>query len=1398
MDHTLPITQRILSPTDLSQFLRLERCERYLRLRMVERENGRRFLYDFDVAAQEMPPLLGRSGDAFEKAIDAQLFVRFPVTDFKAPGKREPDNERLGALIDSLAPAERRLVAQPRLEVPLGRFLIRGEADLILLERTHTGDSHATIIDIKSSTAAKVEHRLQVAFYAQMLAVLNPALTISTAILYKGPAQSEADDTDETRVRDKHALRTVLGIETGYLECIADDAPYRAEVESLVSGRDPVAERIAVKDARELAFSLGLKCDGCLFNEYCMKKAHVDQDLSLLPYLTGREKKALRRAGIPDIPTLAALKTLNDDRTLTPAVDAPPILSALAKTPVGPRIDELILRARRKIGHPTLPYLPHHGHTTLPVSTPEHHPGLVRIVIEVQHDFVQDRAYLLAALVIAHENGAVARRRHIVHTTDSAPERPAQEAQLFADWIARTLAAVAELAAEPEVPIHLIFWNDYGQKALLEALGRNLPAMIDAAPALYDFVTQIAAYDSPVATFLADEIRQHKNYAPVCPSLPLIAAHLRFDWTDPTTGTNYACAFRAHLFDNRGKLDDGTFYARRSRHSSQIPLEYAYAAWGELPAPPDDRDDPFAPYRAATIDDLIGFARRRLDAIEHIAADLPGNDKTYKTPFRIPELATYANRARHLAEAVREFLTIERHTTIAAWRTVRQFAPERRALLGETLLVSYHDADQDDGGAHMQEGRRRHALHEAWKAAHPDKKRRDKAIMDATRWSLDDVPVTLRVETAGTDTDLETLLGLLTLKDGERLVLMPRLTDYGQDAPYTPTPKQILYGARFELLRLNVERDADGIARSATVALKAGHGGGGEPGYVFGSGIAPLADGTLSTLDPDPNDFLGARMKRLADALCALEDAGTPGAHGFYRRLARQDLQTPALWPDAAAQGQRRFLDGLIALHAAGVGHDFETAKRDYIGAHGDDPLLLVQGPPGTGKSFSTGFAVLARLQGALAAGIRQRVGLCCKTHSATDVLLKGVVDAQATLAAWQTAAPELFARFFDPRLLQLPLTRFGREGDPEPPDAPYLCAAGTPAALAKLAPAKAPFGADRFDLVVLDEASQMSLPEALLATQPLTADGRVIVVGDPRQMPPIVQHAWDTETRRTFQRFPAYLSLFDFLRALQPPLIQFAESFRLHKTLAEFLREEIYRHDGIDYHSHRSATLKAVASDNPLVAAALDPDYPLVVVVHDEAESQTRNAFEESLIGPLLRALADHHGLEARHGFGVVVPHRAQRLALRQAYPQLGILDDAGQVTIAAVDTVERYQGDEREVIVISATESDPDFVQASATFLLDPRRLTVALSRAKKKLVLIASRTIFEYVSTDDTGFENAQIWKNLLRRACRERLYEADIDGHEVAIYGRRAPGTTVPPSPASGEMSAATSGCLSKSP
>jgi hypothetical protein len=222
-----------------------------------------------------------------------------------------------------------------------------------------------------------------------------------------------------------------------------------------------------------------------------MKWSAEQEDLSLLPYMTGTEKEALRRAGVTTIQALGTLKDFaaGSKADLVPAPGREAVVKQVAATwPVGPRLDELVHRARsfrrsvRKDGTQALSYIPGKGNSSLPVSTPELNPNLVRIYIEAQHDYLEERIYLLGALVVACKDGTPVGKRAVVRMTSGPPDSAGKERKLFVEWTRELVQAVVDLAVsgEPEgekksAPIHVIFFDRYEQRLMLEALGRNFP-----------------------------------------------------------------------------------------------------------------------------------------------------------------------------------------------------------------------------------------------------------------------------------------------------------------------------------------------------------------------------------------------------------------------------------------------------------------------------------------------------------------------------------------------------------------------------------------------------------------------------------------------------------------------------------------------------------------------------------------------------------------------------------------------------------------------------------------------------------------------------------------------------------------------------------------------------------
>src|SRR5262249_49470326 len=138
---------------------------------------------------------------------------------------------------------------------------------------------------------------------------------------------------------------------------------------------------------------------------------------------------------------------------LIPAPGKEAVVKQIATTwPVGPRLDELVHRAKtfrrsvRKENIQALNYIPGKGNSSLPVSTPELNPNLIRIYLDAQHDYLEDRTYLLGALVVACKDGSPVGRRAVVQLTEGPPNSAAKERQLFVDWTRDLLKAVVELA----------------------------------------------------------------------------------------------------------------------------------------------------------------------------------------------------------------------------------------------------------------------------------------------------------------------------------------------------------------------------------------------------------------------------------------------------------------------------------------------------------------------------------------------------------------------------------------------------------------------------------------------------------------------------------------------------------------------------------------------------------------------------------------------------------------------------------------------------------------------------------------------------------------------------------------------------------------------------------------
>lgn len=420
----------------------------------------------------------------------------------------------------------------------------------------------------------------------------------------------------------------------------------------------------------------------------------------------------------------------------------------------------------------------------------------------------------------------------------------------------------------------------------------------------------------------------------------------------------------------------------------------------------------------------------------------------------------------------------------------------------------------------------------------------------------------------------------------------------------------------------------------------------------------------------------------------------------------------------------------------------------------------LIQGPPGTGKTYVLAWMALGYLQSRRAAGLPCRILVNAFTLNAIGNLLDAI---QSKTARYVPTPPDVVYLGSQPGGGLNPAIRHvsfrQRDATAEAWEAlqsDHLIVGCSVWALNKLMLAGDPAVTDGptsplFHLVCIDEASQMVVSNGLMALAGLAPGGRVLVAGDDKQLPPVrAVHNQEIEGRRLGG------SLYDFLKSAQVAEFPLDETFRLNAPLTRFPESKFYPGRYRPTSASADRRLRLIEGWDRDAAAweriALDPDYPLCILLHEGPTAGTSNPFEVALAARLARRLfsamtaedtADAHFSQAiwHERLAIVSPHRAQNAAIRAALAN----DAAGSG--AVVETVDKIQGKERDAIIASYTVSDPEFALAEAEFIFSLERLNVTITRARTKLILIVSRRLLDVVPPDETTLDAAQILRELV---------------------------------------------------
>ncbi|ONK60474.1 uncharacterized protein A4U43_C08F18870 [Asparagus officinalis] len=422
------------------------------------------------------------------------------------------------------------------------------------------------------------------------------------------------------------------------------------------------------------------------------------------------------------------------------------------------------------------------------------------------------------------------------------------------------------------------------------------------------------------------------------------------------------------------------------------------------------------------------------------------------------------------------------------------------------------------------------------------------------------------------------------------------------------------------------------------------------------------------------------------------------------------------------------------------INNEQSISVEKILGCKGAPPYVI-HGPPGTGKTMTLVEAVLQLYTSRR----RSWILFCASSNSAADYVLEKLIANEesgfrkndifrlnAITRPYEDIKPDLLRFcFFEDMVFKCPSLRDLRH---------YKIIISTYMSASMLYTEGIRRG--NFTHIFLDEAGQASEPETMVPISNLCARETVIVLaGDPCQLGPVIY----SRSAESYGLGKSYLErLFEcehYERGDNNYVTKLLRNYRCHPAILE-LPSSLF------YHSE----LIACKEDNDSfdydcleIPNKSFPVYFIGIQGCDEREGNNPSWFnrtEASKVVDIIMKLRRNSDLDEAD-IGIITPYRQQVLKLKKALESLELLD-------VKVGTVEQFQGQERQVIIISTVRSTikhNDFDQMhNLGFLTNHRRFNVAVTRAKSLLIIIGNPHI---ISKDP-------YWDKLLRYCADNGSY------------------------------------------
>ncbi|KAH3743245.1 DNA replication helicase Dna2 [Pelomyxa schiedti] len=388
-------------------------------------------------------------------------------------------------------------------------------------------------------------------------------------------------------------------------------------------------------------------------------------------------------------------------------------------------------------------------------------------------------------------------------------------------------------------------------------------------------------------------------------------------------------------------------------------------------------------------------------------------------------------------------------------------------------------------------------------------------------------------------------------------------------------------------------------------------------------------------------------------------------------------------------------------------------AAKDY---------LLIHGMPGTGKTTTIAYLVQALVHRG------KRVLIVAYTHNAIDNVLLKLIDLKIR-----------FLRIGRPETVHVKVKPYATEENKSL----------TIDALKALLDSTQVIGAtclgvknvivksQHYDCCIVDEASQITVPVCL---PPIMLSSRFILVGDHMQLPPLVRS--EPAKQEGFDK-----SLFFLLSESHPEaVIELYLQYRMNSDIMLIANKLVYsdklkcidttvENAKLDVRNHRATSPRWVYE-------CLEPSRKVIFLDTDNVPAQEFHSGgsvwndTEALIVCMIISELVSCGIQCQ-SIGVITPYRGQTRCIAAALKQ-ELRAQPQAVGEVEVHTIDSYQGRDKDCVIFSMVCSNPEL--RVGDLLEDLRRINVACTRAKKKLVFVGSRR-----TMDQSG-----IWQQFLALA------------------------------------------------